>query len=356
MPPPRLRPTRLLCDCSNLAQSFTSAPPRVQWARPSALLKRPNRSAPLPLTHRRTLFTHKALVNEATSTAEGIPPLYSAAQFNIAWKECQTYNMDRLNILTAGTELAQKQPQDLAIMTSRNSDQAAIFNHASMMHNNHFFFQTLTATPIAPGTTLLTTINDAFGRFDVLRETMISTALACFSNAFVWLVIDNENRKPRILTTYNSGTPYGAAHRRQSVDTNTATPVPAGDSYQERLARASMVPASVDPNASSEATSSGTTYAVNLFTPLLCVNVWQHAYLFDYGFDGKERYLENWWKCVDWGVVWGRLEPLGFHHQRGPDLSSKTMFGAAANPVRDNNGISVQSNIRGHVERLRQGH
>lgn len=42
--------------------------------------------------------------------------------------------------------------------------------------------------------------------------------------------------------------------------------------------------------------------------PLLCLSVMEHAWLPDYGMWGKERYLINFWDCVDWNVVQKRWE------------------------------------------------
>ena len=36
---------------------------------------------------------------------------------------------------------------------------------------------------------------------------------------------------------------------------------------------------------------------------LMCVSTWQHTWLRDYGFDGKRRYLESWWRMIDWENV-----------------------------------------------------
>ena len=43
-------------------------------------------------------------------------------------------------------------------------------------------------------------------------------------------------------------------------------------------------------------------------TPVLCLNMWEHAYLPDYGVGafgvgGKKAYAESWWHVIDWQVV-----------------------------------------------------
>lgn len=37
--------------------------------------------------------------------------------------------------------------------------------------------------------------------------------------------------------------------------------------------------------------------------PLLCLSVHPHCYLADYGVWGREEYVKNWWKAVDWKAV-----------------------------------------------------
>lgn len=37
--------------------------------------------------------------------------------------------------------------------------------------------------------------------------------------------------------------------------------------------------------------------------PVLCVNTWEHVWLYDFGIDGKRTFLKQWWNAIDWGVV-----------------------------------------------------
>lgn len=122
---------------------------------------------------------------------------------------------------------------------------------------------------------------------DALRTEMLTIAAKMFGNGWVWLVLD-QRKYLRILCTYNAGTPYGAAYRRQDTDMNTT----------QKLGIAEMTAAT------REATRGP---ATNWALPLLNINVWQHAYIQDYGVDGKERYLEDVWEAIDWNVVASRV-------------------------------------------------
>jgi len=37
--------------------------------------------------------------------------------------------------------------------------------------------------------------------------------------------------------------------------------------------------------------------------PVLGLNVWEHAYMLDYGVNGKQQYLKNWWSAINWQRV-----------------------------------------------------
>lgn len=41
--------------------------------------------------------------------------------------------------------------------------------------------------------------------------------------------------------------------------------------------------------------------------PILCLNVWQHMWIPDYGIMGKRQYLGAWWERIDWQVVFNRF-------------------------------------------------
>lgn len=43
---------------------------------------------------------------------------------------------------------------------------------------------------------------------------------------------------------------------------------------------------------------------------ILALDVWEHAYLLDYGASGKGKYLDAFFKNLNWGVVEKRFADL----------------------------------------------
>lgn len=39
----------------------------------------------------------------------------------------------------------------------------------------------------------------------------------------------------------------------------------------------------------------------------LIIDMWEHAYLLDYGSD-KEKYIKNFWRIIDWNIINARIE------------------------------------------------
>ena len=226
--------------------------------------------------------------------------------------------IQKLNELTAGEDIENVQPKDIVIRYARSPMDASLFNHASMAHNNQIFFSKLSTAPQhidkVPG--LKESLEAGFGSMDTLRTTMLDTAAAMFGPGFVWLVWtqdpQNENEKRyvgrldgawRVLTTYLAGTPYPeAGYRQQGIDMNTSDANSFRD-YQDQQPVNNV--ASFGPYSGSRRAPGwakippGGTSVM----PVLCVNTWEHAYIYDYGLKGKRKYLSDWWDAVDWDQV-----------------------------------------------------
>lgn len=64
----------------------------------------------------------------------------------MAWTQYMQFTLEKLNQQTAGTEFADQEPLTILKATAREPQLAAVFNYASMAHNNAFFFEGLANT------------------------------------------------------------------------------------------------------------------------------------------------------------------------------------------------------------------
>ncbi|PTB65411.1 Fe superoxide dismutase [Trichoderma citrinoviride] len=229
--------------------------------------------------------------------SQGVPNLMSPGGFALAWTDYMTVTLDKLNAMIAGTELEAHDVKTILLMTAREPNQAPIFNHASMAHNNHFFFQGIAPEGTPMPDDLRRELEASFSSIDSLRLEFIVTASAMFGPGFVWLVKAGPGDY-RILPTYLAGSPYPGAHwRMQSTDMNTV----GNDGSARPYLRNQLL------GAGRRRTGELPPGGIEL-EPLLCLNTWEHAWLLDWGMGvdgkgGKAAYVDAWWNAVDWEKV-----------------------------------------------------
>ncbi|KAK1250306.1 hypothetical protein MKX08_010309 [Trichoderma sp. CBMAI-0020] len=242
---------------------------------------------------RRNLHSVPALPHDYS---QGVPNLMSAGGFAIAWTDYMKLMLDKLNAMVAGTDLEDRDMKTILLMTSREPNQAAIFNYASMAHNNHFFFQGIAPAGTPMPEDLRRELEASFSSIDTLRREFVATASAMFGPGFLWLVKAGPGDY-RLLPTYLAGSPYPGAHWRvQSTDMNTvgnegsARPYYTNQALGARRRVGDLPPGGIE------------------LEPLLCLNTWEHAWLLDWGVGaggngGKAAFVESWWNLIDWEKV-----------------------------------------------------
>ena len=159
-------------------------------------------------------------------------------------KHHQTY-VDKLNGLVEGTDMASKSLEDIV----KNSE-GGVFNNAAQVWNHTFYWNCLSPNGGGEATgAAAEAIAAAFGSFDAFKEQFTNSAINNFGSGWTWLV-KNADGSVAIVNTSNAGTP--------------------------------LTDASV--------------------TPLLTVDVWEHAYYVDYR-NARPKYMEAFWALVNWDFV-----------------------------------------------------
>ncbi|SUB78563.1 superoxide dismutase [Porphyromonas macacae] len=158
-------------------------------------------------------------------------------------KHLQNY-VNTLNTLIEGTEFAEMSLEDIV----RKSD-GAIFNNAGQTLNHNLYF--LQFTPKGEGKpegTLLKAIEEKWGSFEKFREEFQTAGTKLFGSGWVWLYKDNAG-KLGIGQYPNAGNPVK-------------------DGY----------------------------------TPLMGIDVWEHAYYLDYQ-NRRADHLKDVWNIISWKEV-----------------------------------------------------
>ena len=158
-------------------------------------------------------------------------------------KHHQTY-VNKLNELTDGTADADKSLEEII-----RSSSGGLFNQAAQVWNHTFYWHCLSPNGGGePTGALAEAINAKFGSFEKFKETFNAQAAGNFGSGWTWL-IKTDDGGVDIVNTSNADTPI--AHGQ---------------------------------------------------TPLLTIDVWEHAYYIDYR-NARPKYLENVWSVLNWDFV-----------------------------------------------------
>lgn len=181
--------------------------------------------------------------------ADALAPIISEQTINYHYgKHLQTY-INNLNNLITETAFETSDLEDIV----RNSE-GAIFNNAAQTFNHQFYFNTFSPKPqINPTGELLSSIEKQWTTLDNFKKEFVASAVSIFGSGWVWLASDKDG-KLSIIKSPNAENPL-----KQGL------------------------------------------------TPLLCFDVWEHAYYLDYQ-NRRPDHLSDLWKITDWSVIEARYE------------------------------------------------
>lgn len=170
--------------------------------------------------------------------AVSLPPLpydYTALEPHISKKTLEFHHdkhhakyVATCNEMTKGTDLENSSVEEI-IMAAKRSNQG-LFNNAAQSYNHAFYWQCLKAGGGGkPSGKVADMIDESFGSYDNFRKEMVTAAATAFGSGWAWLVQEKDSKKLSVVKTIGADTPLTEGH-----------------------------------------------------TPLLTIDVWEHAYYLDY--------------------------------------------------------------------------
>ncbi len=158
-------------------------------------------------------------------------------------KHHQAY-VNNLNKLVPATEF-----EDASLAEIVKKASGGVFNNAAQIWNHTFYWHSLSPTGGGvPSGELAAALSSAFGSVDDFKTEFSAVAAKTFGSGWTWLVKDGHG-KLEVVSTSNAGNPLTANQ-----------------------------------------------------TPLLTIDVWEHAYYIDYR-NARPQYIEAYWKLVNWDFV-----------------------------------------------------
>ena len=170
-------------------------------------------------------------------------------------KHFQSY-VDKLNQLVRDSKYEGMTLSDIV----RKAPDGPLANNAGQVLNHQLFFEQLAPSQHAkqPSHELMQHIDQSFGSFEIMMEQLNHAALQLFGSGWVFLAM-NAAKELQIQSLPNGDNPlrYG-------------------------------------------------------LTPLMAIDVWEHAYYLDYQ-NRRAEYLKQLWLLINWHVVSNRVTPdMGF--------------------------------------------
>lgn len=160
---------------------------------------------------------------------DALAPYMSKTQLIVHYEQHHRKYVEKLNELLEEEGITQEIPLEEIILGSTGD----VFNNAAQVYNHTFFWNSMTPEDTEPSNMLKSLLGD----LDEVKSELIDTGVSVFGSGWVWLCHTSGGY---IVT----GTP------------NAKTPIMYG------------------------------------YTPLLCIDVWEHAYYIDQKSD-RRKYLEN---------------------------------------------------------------
>ena len=178
-----------------------------------------------------------------------LEPNIDAETMNIHYSKHHTAYIKNANDAVAAENMVFATEAEFFANTSKLSAKAR--NNGGGVWNHNFFWQVMKPGSVAPTGKVADAINGTFGSFDKFKEEFTKAAMGRFGSGWAWLV--NDGGKLKIGSTPNQDNPL--------MDVSDLKG-----------------------------------------TPLLALDVWEHAYYLKYQ-NKRNEYVANWWNVVNWDEV-----------------------------------------------------
>ena len=200
------------------------------------------------ITSMRAAFTLPAL----PYAPDALEPVISRETMELHHgKHLQAY-VNTLNTLVKGTEYEMSNLEEIVC----KAPAGPLFDNAGQVLNHTLYFEQFRPVgadgPSVPEGLLAEAVRSAFGSFDLLKEKMGAASTGLFGSGWVWLAQDVQGGL-EIVRCPNGGNPVTQG-----------------------------------------------------LVPLLCFDLWEHAYYVDYR-NRRADHVAALWQIVDWRVVAGRM-------------------------------------------------
>ncbi|MBP9590911.1 MAG: superoxide dismutase [Steroidobacteraceae bacterium] len=137
---------------------------------------------------------------------DALAPVVSAQTLSFHYGKHHKAYVDNLNKLVAGTDLAEAALEKVIAAVAGKPDKAGVFNNAAQVWNHTFFWNSMKPNGGgAPAGAVAKAIDASFGSAENFRKEFANAAMTQFGSGWAWLVADKGAL--RVMKTANADTP-----------------------------------------------------------------------------------------------------------------------------------------------------
>ncbi len=185
---------------------------------------------------------------------DALEPIISGRTLNFHHDKHHRAYVEALSKLIVGTELADLRLDQIVTATAGKPDRVSIFNNAAQAWNHGFYWNCLRPKGGGdPPLMLKEKMQAAFGSVEACKKELVNSAVTQFGSGWAWLVLEESNLK--VMKTGNANDPLAQG-----------------------------------------------------LTPLLTIDVWEHAYYLDYQNRRADHVNAVVDKLANWGFAADNLE------------------------------------------------
>lgn len=139
-----------------------------------------------------------------------LAPVIGQQTVNIHYNKHHKGYFDPVNKLTEGTPLAEASLEEIILKTYKDKDNInspSLFNMASQVWNHTFYWNSLKPNGGGkPTGKMLDKINESFGDYDKFKKELTDASISNFGTGWSWLVADKKG-KLSVIKTEDADTP-----------------------------------------------------------------------------------------------------------------------------------------------------
>jgi Fe-Mn family superoxide dismutase len=135
-----------------------------------------------------------------------LEPVVSAKTISFHYGKHHKAYVDNLNRLVVGTPYEQMGLEEIVKKSAGNDKDKGIFNNAGQIWNHNFYWESMTPKGGSPAGKIADAIKSSFGGIKEFNEAFQKAAVGQFGSGWAWLV-KGAGGKLEIVTTSNAGTP-----------------------------------------------------------------------------------------------------------------------------------------------------